>query len=174
MKTEGAMKRQRGGAWVRVLGMVLCGLATQAWGQTTTPPRVERVTTRPLTGATRDTVVASVVDTGVRTGASVLVTLRLVDVNGTIVAQTTGTVSEGVPLRLSYRAPSSAGVSAQVVVPLGPTELSAAVVTLERWNPNLPLSTPLPPAVCQIMGDDGPPPGPTSDGCHREYLDITL
>jgi hypothetical protein len=173
MKTEGAMKGQHGGAWVLVLGMVLCGLATQAWGQSaTTTTRVTRVTTRPLTGTPGDTVVASVVDTGIRTGASVLVTLRVVDVAGTVLAQTTGTVSEGVPLRLTWRATSSAGVSAQVVVPLGPTVLSAPVVTIERWNPSLPLATPLPPVICQITGEDTPPPGPTLD-CQRQFLNIT-
>ncbi|WP_163988950.1 hypothetical protein [Pyxidicoccus caerfyrddinensis] len=173
MKTEGAIKGQRGGAWVLVLAMVLCGWGPQAWAQsTTTTTRITRVTTRPLTGTAGDMVVASVVDTGIRTGASVLVRLRVVDAAGTVLAQTTGTVSEGVPLRLTYRATSSVGVSAQVDVPLGPIVLSAPVVTIERWNPSLPLATPLPPVICQITGEDTPPPGPTLD-CTRQYLNIT-
>jgi hypothetical protein len=171
MKTEGAMKGQRGGAWVLVLGMVLCGWATQAWAQSTTTTRITRVTTRPLTGTTGELMVASVVDTGVRTGASVRVTLRVVDAAGTVLAQTTGTVTEGVPLRLTWWATSSAGASAQVDVPLGPTTLSAPVVTVERWNPSFPLAIPRPPVTCQITGEDVPPPGATLD-CQRQYLNV--
>ncbi|QSQ26660.1 hypothetical protein JY651_17765 [Pyxidicoccus parkwayensis] len=170
MKTEVESKRSRVSAWGVVLGLVLCcGLATQAWAQSS-PTLAVQVTTQPRTGAAGDMVVASVMDTGVRTGARVSVTLRILDASGAIVAQTTDVVSEGVPLRLTYRATSSAGLSAQVLVPLGSTRLSAAVLTLERWDPSLPLGW-YEPFLCPITSDPYLPPGPITD-CHVEYLDL--
>ena len=150
------MKRLCGSVpgWTLVLSVLLGGLSAQAQVPTATAPatatptptRFVRVTTRAIPGDAYDTVVASAVETGVRTGGSATVTLRLLDSSGAVVAQTTGVVSDGVPLRLSYRAPSTAGLSAQVVIPLGATGLSAPVVTIERWNPQLPVGTPPPPS----------------------------
>jgi hypothetical protein len=117
------------------VSVLVCGLTggTLAGAQTTPP--MQSVVTAPLTGAAGDTVVASVVDTGVRTGASVTVTLRLVDSNGVVLGQVTGVVSASTPLRITARAPSSGGVHAQVLLPCGGPQLSAPVVTGERWGP---------------------------------------
>ena len=177
------MKRLCGSVpgWTLVLSVLLGGLSAQAQAQaptsttpaTATPTRFVRVTTRAIPGDAYDTVVASAVETGVRTGGSATVTLRLLDSNGAIVAQTTGVVSDGVPLRLSYRAPSTAGLSAQVVIPLGATRLSAPVVTIERWNPQLPLTDHLPPLICHTRQPETiPPPDPVMD-CTVERLNVT-
>lgn len=163
MRTEGMTKRLRGGAAVLVLGLMLCGWVAGA--QTQEPVPIIDVRTRAVPGASGDTVVASLVDTGLRTGASVVATLRVLDANGAIVAETTSAVSAGTPLRLRYRAPSTAGVSAQVLIPLGPDQLAAPVMVLERWAPAFPLTAPKP-LICAVaprMGDDGPSPGPTTD-----------
>ncbi|MFP2911633.1 hypothetical protein ACLESD_42730 [Pyxidicoccus sp. 3LFB2] len=178
MRTQSAMRKLRESipGWTVALGILLGGLTAQAQSTsatgTATATSAVRVTTGAVTGNAQDTVVASVVETGVRTGARVTVTLRLLDSNGAIVAQTSGLVSDGVPLRLVYRAPSTAGVSAQVVIPLGATNLSAPVVTIERWNPDLPLAI-WPPIVCHPpMVETDPPPGPVLN-CQVERLDRT-
>ena len=168
MRTKEMMNGLRGSTWALVLGVLLCGAAAQAQEST----RAARVTTTPLPGDAGDTVVVSVVDAGVRTGARVPVTLQLVDGSGTVVARTSGVVSEGVPLRLTYRAPSSAGLSAQTLIPTGPTQLSAPVVVVERWNPTInKLKIPI--IVCAPpMVETDPEPEPVSD-CHVEYVEIS-
>ncbi|MCP3138732.1 hypothetical protein [Pyxidicoccus xibeiensis] len=150
MKTEGVMTGGTGVVGRALALMVLvCGLTADA--QQAPVAQVARVKTAARTGAISDTVVASVVDTGIRTGATVTVTLRLRDSAGAVLAQTTGAVNEGLPLRLSYKATTANGIFAEVVFPIGSAMLSAPVVTLERWNRLAappPPPPPPPPAVC--------------------------
>lgn len=169
MRTKEMMNGLRGSTWALVLGVLLCGAAAQA--QETT--RAARVTTTPLPGDAGDTVVVSVVETGVRTGARVPVTLQLVDGSGNVVAQTSGVVSEGMPLRLTYRAPSSAGLSAQALIPAGATQLAAPVVVVERWNATInkfkiPVISCAPPMV-----ETDPEPEPVQY-CHVQYVEIRI
>ncbi|WP_375755434.1 hypothetical protein [Corallococcus exercitus] len=133
-----------GREWVRALAMValLWGVAVAAQvasSYTTT------MTTEPLTGATRDTVVASVVEAGtLREPTMVPMTLNIVDDAGAVLASVTGTVSAGAPLRVSARAPSPGGVRAQVIMPAGAERLAAGVLVLERdgdEEPSDPKST---------------------------------
>jgi hypothetical protein len=162
MKTEGAMRERWGmGGRALALMVLVCGLAAGA--QQRGLVKVMNVTTTPVSGAVGDTVVASVVDTGIRTGATVTVTLRLLDSLGAVLAQTSGEVNEGTPLRLSYRAASANGISAQVIVPIGGVPLSAPVITLERWSAATvpPPEEPRPPVTCAIPiarpdEDEGP------------------
>jgi hypothetical protein len=139
---------------------VLLGGMPEAQAQT--PPTTLGVTTRPVAGAAGDMVVASLVDAGVKTGASVVVTLRIVDANGAVVAQTSGPVSESAPLRLSYRASAATGLSAQVIVPMAATGPSVPVLTLERWRPvAAPPPPPLPEPERCVLPSVNPRPPPT-------------
>ncbi|WP_163992824.1 hypothetical protein [Pyxidicoccus caerfyrddinensis] len=143
-------------ASVLVLAVLLGGM-TEAQAQTQNPAL--KVTTPPVAGAAHDTVVASLVDAGIMTGDTVMVTLRLVDAAGAVVAQTSGLVSESMPLRLSYRATSAGGLSAQVLVPLTEVGLSLPLLSVERWSPAVwpPPREPQPEA-CLMPRTQRPPP----------------
>ncbi|MFP2933953.1 hypothetical protein ACLESO_54290 [Pyxidicoccus sp. 3LG] len=170
---KGMWKWLRGSTrgWALALGVLLGGLSAEAQQQTV---RAEQTTTPLVTGATADRVVASLVDVGVRTGGSVYVVLRLVDASGATVAETSGTVSEGMPLRLSYRATSAAGLSARVIIPLGQGQLTFPLLMIERWTPGTPPVV-QPPGLCRPrMGEKDPPPGPVLNvDCNTEYFNFT-
>jgi len=122
---------------------------------------VPQVTSRTpaLSGQVGDQVVASVVEAGVRTGASVMVVLQLRDAAGTVVAQTSGLVSEGNPLRLTHQATTTGGLYAFASAPADGPSFSAAVLLLERW-PIRPGPTDPPPEHCVApMPQPDPPPG---------------
>ncbi|MCE9669651.1 hypothetical protein LY474_17795 [Myxococcus stipitatus] len=112
-----------------------------------------------LSGQVGDQVVASVVETGVRTGASVSVVLQLRDSAGRIVAQTSGLVSEGSPLRLTYVATSTGGLHAFASAPADGPQFSAGVLTIERWS-----TSPTPPTPPQECVAPMPQPEPGPDG----------
>ena len=139
------MKTDNGrGGWARALAV-----GALVWGFTAmaqTPPPTVWVSTVAVQGAANDTVVASAADVGVRTGATLTVTLRLVTERGAVLAEVTGPVTEGSPLRVSARAPTSLGVRAELVLPYSPLPLSAGVLVLERWEPLDKLR--IPPVVC--------------------------
>jgi|GEM_PF-2717933 hypothetical protein len=161
MKVEGVMKGWKGmRVGALVLAVLLCGVAVEARAQA--QAQSLKVTTAPISGAVGDTVIASVVDTGIRTGASVVVTLRVVDGSGAVLAQTSGPVSESVPLRLSYRAAVHTGLSAQVLLPFTDVVLSVPVLTLERWppvpRPSAVLPPPPRPEACMLPPTQRPPP----------------
>ncbi|RKH67490.1 hypothetical protein [Corallococcus llansteffanensis] len=141
MKTSNAV-----GGWGRALAVM-----TLLWGLTAaaqvSPPMLV-MTTVPVSGVASDRVIASVLDVGVSQGGTLTVTLRILAANGAVLAEITGPVTEGVPLRLSANAPSSAGVRAQLLVPPNTEALAAGVLVLER----LPGGTrPVePPPLCRI------------------------
>lgn len=121
-----------GREWVRSLAVMalLWGVAVAAQAA---PTYTVAMTTEPLTGATYDTVVASVVEAGTLRGPTLVpMTLRILDEHDVVLATVTGTVSAGAPLRVRARAPSAGGVRAQVILPPGAEKLSAGVLVLER------------------------------------------
>ncbi|WP_238540071.1 hypothetical protein [Corallococcus macrosporus] len=158
--------------WMRAglmaLLMGVTGGAGQAWGQS--EPVTLSVKTDFSHGEAGDQVVASVVETGVRTGASQVVTLQLVDAAGVVVAQTTGTVDQDTPLRLVYRVPTASAVFARVFATVGVATFSVAVVTVERWSPEEP-EPGRDPVICHIESamprPPPPPPGPVTIQCER-------
>ncbi|RKI31609.1 hypothetical protein D7Y27_37315 [Corallococcus sp. AB004] len=113
-------------------------MMTLLWGvvvaaQAAPPLYTMVMTTQPLTGATHDTVVASVVEAGtLRAPTRVPMTLRILDAHDVVLATVTGTVSAGAPLRVSARAPSPDGVRAELVLPAGAEKMAAGVLVLER------------------------------------------
>ncbi|MCP3167482.1 hypothetical protein [Myxococcus qinghaiensis] len=166
MKTQSWM---RGGllALVTLVG----GVSGSALGQTTAV-LTHVAKTPPSHGEAGDQVVASVVDTGIRTGGSQVVTLQLLDSAGTIVAQTSGVVDGDSPLRVSHRATSANPLFARVIAATTGTTLSAAVVTVERWSPLAPNPW-SEPVICyfeMMKPNDNPrppppPPGPITLKC---------
>ncbi|MBN8230364.1 hypothetical protein JYK02_22905 [Corallococcus macrosporus] len=150
---------QMGRHCVRALAVMalLWGVSAAAQPAPTQPTVV--LTTKALTGAALDTVVASVVDAGVLTTVSTVpMTLRIVDDAGGVLASVTGTVSATVPLRVSVTAPSAGGVRAQLVLPPGAGTLSAGVLVIEREGTGEP---PPPPTrtVCEIPQQVSRDPG---------------
>ncbi|RKH11514.1 hypothetical protein D7Y13_06515 [Corallococcus praedator] len=126
-------------------------------------PTTKVMTTVPVTGAALDTVVASVLDVGVSRGGTLTVTLRILSDSGAVLAEVTGPVTEGVPLRLSARAPSAAGVRAQLVFPSNTEPLALGGLVFERWTPPAPPGNR--PLFCKIprTGDPlGGYPNPTT------------
>ncbi|WP_223744585.1 hypothetical protein NR800_26875 [Corallococcus interemptor] len=122
-----------GRGFVRALSMMALLWGVVVAAQAAAPLYTVVVTTPPLTGATHDTVVASVVEAGtLRAPTMVPVTLRILDAHDVVLATVTGTVSSGSPLRVSARAPSSDGVRAQLVLPAGAEKMAAGVLVLER------------------------------------------
>ncbi|WP_244239510.1 hypothetical protein [Corallococcus carmarthensis] len=118
--------------WVRALAVMVLLWGVSAAAQTAPASYTVVVTTQPLVGATRDMVVASVVDAGTLRTSTVPMTLRILDEHDVVLATVTGTVSAGAPLRVSTRAPSSGGVRAQLILPPGAEQLAAGVLVLER------------------------------------------
>ncbi|RKH49422.1 hypothetical protein D7Y23_16805 [Corallococcus sp. AB050B] len=114
------------------------------WGVSVTaqpalPTYTMTVTTKPLTGAALDTVVASVVDAGVLLPPSMVpMTLRILDDSGAVVATVTGTVTATTPLRVSVTAPSSGGLRAQVILPHDAWKMSAGILLIERLGHGVP------------------------------------
>ncbi|WP_228557784.1 MULTISPECIES: hypothetical protein [unclassified Myxococcus] len=168
MRTELGMKTRR---WMRAglvaLLMGVAGGAGQAWSQSV--PVTRAVKTAFSYGEPRDLVVASVVETGVRTGQSQTVTLQLLDHSGVVVAQTTGVVDQDTPLRLTYRTPSEAPVFARAIATVSAETLSAAAVTVERWSVVEPASW-TGALVCYfelvpMPRPPPPPPGPVTLKC---------
>ncbi|RKG92669.1 hypothetical protein [Corallococcus terminator] len=157
------------GRWGRVLAVVALLWGVTAAAQAAPTPVTVLVTTDVLVGSANDTVVASVVDAGVlRTGPAVPVTLRILSDRGVVLATVTGTVGPGSPLRLTARAPSSAGVRAQLVLLPSRLQMSAGVLVLEREDPSDP-----PPkrAVCLAPAKDPTTTMPepvTVEGCWVE------
>lgn len=158
--------------WMRagllVLLMGVTGGAGQAWGQSV--PVTRAVVTAPSYGEAGDMVVASVVETGVRTGQSQAVTLQLLDASGGVVAQTWGVVDQDTPLRLSYRAPTAAPVVARAISTVSGGTFAAAVVTVERWSVAQPASWNAPficyfEVVPAMPRPPPPPPGPVTLKC---------
>ncbi|MCY1036710.1 hypothetical protein OV207_35065 [Corallococcus sp. BB11-1] len=147
-----------GRGWVRALAVTALLWGVTAAAQAT--PQVTVMTTVPVTGTAMDQVVASVVDTGVHRGGTLTVTLRILAASGAVLAQVTGPVSEGAPLRLSARAPSAAGVRAQLVLPMNRDPLGVGFLVLERWDPPSPPVEP--PIACRIPRT-GDPIGGTSE-----------
>ncbi|NRD50606.1 hypothetical protein [Corallococcus exiguus] len=143
-----------GRGWVRALVAMalLWGVAVAAQAAPTQVRLV--VTTDPLVGATHDTVVASVVDAvALRRGAPVPMTLRILDEHGAVLATVTGITSPAAPLWVSARAPSSAGVRAQLILPPEAEQVSAGVLAIEREG----LGDPPPPPtklVCEFPAKD--------------------
>ncbi|MCY1040741.1 hypothetical protein OV208_05345 [Corallococcus sp. bb12-1] len=158
------------GGWVRALAVAALLWGVTAAAQAAPPPQVSVVvTTEALVGAANDTVVASVVDAGLlRGGASVPVTLRILGDRGVVLATITGTVSPGSPLRVTARAPSTAGVRAQLVLLPSRLQMSAGVLVIEREDPATP---PPKQAVCLSPARDPTTtmPEPVSvEGCWVE------
>ncbi|MCP3098121.1 Gmad2 immunoglobulin-like domain-containing protein [Myxococcus sp. K15C18031901] len=138
--------------------LVVVGVAREGAHAAATVPQMTS-TTPALSGQVGDQVVASVVETGVRTGASVMVLLQLRDAAGTVVAQTSGLVSEGAPLRVSYQATSAGGLRAFASAPKDGPQFSAAVLTIERWS-----TSPTPPTPPQHCVYPMPEPTPRPNG----------
>lgn len=157
--------------WIRggllALATLVWGVSGPAWGQAT-PTTTRAAKTGPSSGEAGDQVVASVVETGVRTGGSQQVTLQLLDSAGGIVAQTSGVVDVDSPLRVSHVAASAGPLVARVIAAVTGTTLSAAVVTVERWSPLSP-SPWSEPVICyfELAGSRPPPsqPGPITLKC---------
>ncbi|RKH13524.1 hypothetical protein D7V97_05350 [Corallococcus sp. CA053C] len=135
------------GGWARALAVTALFWGFTAMAQTAPPTRV--VKTDLVPGAALDTVVASVVDVGVRTGGTVTVTVRLVTAAGVVLAEATGPVTEGLPLRISARAPSTAGVRAEVLLPSDTMPMSIGLLGIERW-PQPPATPQFPPILCKL------------------------
>lgn len=161
MRTRPGMKTQ---SWMRggllALVTLVGGVSGPAFGQAP-PVTALAAKTAPSHGEAGDQVVASVVETGVRTGGSQVITLQLLDSAGAIVAQTSGVVDGDSPLRLSHRATSAGSLSARVVSGTTGTPLSVAVVTVERWAPLSPNPW-SEPVVCyfEMVKPTRPPPVP--------------
>ncbi|RYZ44274.1 MAG: hypothetical protein EOO71_00170 [Myxococcaceae bacterium] len=118
-------------------------VATLLWGVTAAaqaaPLPTTVVTTEVLTGSANDMVEASIDDVGVpSTGQAVPVTLRILGEGDVVLATVTGTVSTGSPLRVRARAPSAAGVRAQLILHPSRVRMAAGVLTLEREAPRDP------------------------------------
>ncbi|MBJ6761209.1 hypothetical protein JGU66_10575 [Myxococcaceae bacterium JPH2] len=156
------------GAFVLSVGLLM---SASAFAQTSGP--FVSVRTRPLEGSAGDSVVASLVETGVRTNASVLVTVRLVDSAGAVLAESSGWVSASTPLRLRHRAATADGVRAQVFVPVGTIQLAAPVLTFERWSGPGTLTSPH--RVCPVptREETGGTPEPVTD-CEYWQLAFTI
>ncbi|MDC0713529.1 hypothetical protein POL68_34005 [Stigmatella sp. ncwal1] len=141
MKTLNAAR-----GWMRaVAAMALLGGLTAA---AQVSPPMTMMTTVPVPGAAHDTVVASVMDVGVSRGGTLTVTLRILSEGGVVLAEVTGPVTEGFPLRLNATAPTSAGIRAQLLLPPNTEALAAGVLVLERWTGTAPPVEP--PPVCRI------------------------
>ncbi|RKG63664.1 hypothetical protein D7V80_29730 [Corallococcus sp. CA054B] len=139
---------------MRALSVMALLWGVSAAAQPAPPSITVVVTTDALEGTARDLVVASVVDAGIlQSGAPVTMTLRILDEHDAVLATVTGTVSPTAPLRVSTRAPSSAGVRAQLILPPNTGPLSAGVLVLEREGQGEP---PPPPTkvVCEIPAQD--------------------
>ncbi|WP_426750299.1 hypothetical protein [Myxococcus sp. Y35] len=176
MKTRQWM---RGGLLALLVGVY--GAAGPAWGQSASVTRAAK--TQDSFGEAGDRVVASVVETGARTGARQLVTLQLVNNDGVVVAETSGVVDPDSPLRLNHRAPTAAPLFARVIATVSGSSLSAAVVTVERWaaadptawtepltcyfelNPPaaMPRPPPVPPGPVTLKCEPIVPPPPSTD-----------
>lgn len=119
------------GGWARALAVM-----TLLWGVTAaaqaSPPMLV-MTTAPVSGGAHDRVMASVQDVGVSRGGTVTVTLRILSAQGAVLAEVTGPVTAGAPLRLPLTAPSAAGLRAQLLVPFNTEALAAGVLVMERW-----------------------------------------
>lgn len=132
--------------WMRAVAAtaVLWGLTAAA--QVSPPMTV--MTTVPVPGAAHDTVVASVLDVGVSQGGTLTVTLRILSAGGAVLAEVTGPVTAGSPLRLHTTAPAAAGIHAQLLLPPDTEALAAGVLVLERSTGTAPPVEP--PPVCRI------------------------
>ncbi|MFY2556772.1 hypothetical protein ACN469_04025 [Corallococcus terminator] len=155
--------------WIRggLLAIVTLvgGISLPAFGQAATVT-THVAKTAPSHGEAGDQVVASVVETGVRTGGSQFVTLQLLDSAGTIVAQTSGMVDVDSPLRVSHRAASAGPLVARVVSAVTGTPLSVAMVIVERWAPLSPNPW-SEPVICYfelMKQNDNPRPPPSPPG----------
>ncbi|WP_148273507.1 hypothetical protein [Stigmatella aurantiaca] len=141
MKTLNAVR-----GWMRAVAAMVLLWGLTAAAQAAPPMTV--MTTVPVSGAAHDAVVASVMDVGVSRGGTLTVTLRILSDRGVVLAEITGPVTEGFPLRLSATAPTSAGVRAQLLLPPNTEALAAGVLVLERWTGTAPSIEP--PPVCRI------------------------
>ncbi|MFP2960478.1 hypothetical protein ACLEPN_22310 [Myxococcus sp. 1LA] len=153
------MKKQqwmRAGVLALLVGVI--GGAGQAWGQPA--PVTLAVKTDFSYGEADDIVVASVVETGVRTGASQVVTLQILNTGGSVVAQTTGEVDQETPLRLVYRTSTATPVFARAIATVGVETLSVPVITVERWSAAEPASWQMVVNCYFEMAMPRPPPPP--------------
>ncbi|WP_147443291.1 hypothetical protein [Corallococcus sp. AB011P] len=132
-----------GREWVRALAVMALLWGVSAAAQAAPPQDSWVITTEPLAGAARDTVEASVDASVLRRGAPVPMTLRILDEHGAVLATVTGIASPTAPLWVSARAPSSAGVRAQLILPKDAEQLTAGDLILTREG----------------LGDPPPPPG---------------
>lgn len=162
MKTKHAMTMR---GWIRggLLTLAL-GLSAQAWGQATTYTSGR---TPSIAGESGDTVVFSVVENAVRTGATQSVVLQVVDAStGAVLAQTQGTVGPDAPMRLFYRPSVSGPVYGRAFAPTTGPQLSVPVLTVERWNPRSPTGWSYPQTchweLVPIMPEPDRPDGPTT------------
>lgn len=143
-----------GREWVRALAVMalLWGVAAAAQAAPTQSSLV--ITTEPLAGTANDTVEASVEDAvALRGGAPVPMTLRILDEHGTVLATVTGIASPAAPLRVRARAPSAAGVRAQLILPPEAEQLTPGVLAIAREEP---CELPPPPtrSVCELHAQD--------------------
>lgn len=149
-----------GRGWMRMLAVMALLWGVSAAAQAAPPQASWVITTELLAGAARDTVVASVDAVALRAGAPVPMTLRILDEHGAVLATVTGIASPTAPLWVSARAPSSAGVRAQLILPQDVEQLSAGDLTLVREG----LGEPPPPPtelVCEFPRQDAGDPGTT-------------
>ncbi|WP_147470070.1 hypothetical protein [Corallococcus sp. AB049A] len=118
--------------WVRALSVMALLWGVTAAAQAAPAQDSWVITTDSLAGAARDTVEATVDAVPMRGGAPVPMTLRILDEHGAVLASVTGIASLTAPLRVSARAPSSAGVRAQLLMPKDAEQLSGGDLILTR------------------------------------------